>query len=73
MRTEALLVAMRFLRTQIGNCRIWSDWKYSGPLPLVALALSGPEEALWWLLSQLLRYFFGEICGNELEGLALLA
>ena len=42
---EALLVAMRFLRTQIGNCRICSDWKYSGLLSLVALALSRPEEA----------------------------
>ena len=55
---EALLVTMRFLRTQIRNCRIWSDWKYNGLLPLVVLALSGSEEALWWLLSQLLRYFF---------------
>ena len=44
-----------------------------GLLPLVALALGGPEEALRWLLSQLLRHFFVEICGNELEGLALLA
>ena len=41
---EALLVAMRCLRTQIGNCRICSDWKYSGLLSLVALALSRPEE-----------------------------
>ena len=57
---EALLVAMRCLRTQIGNCRICSDWKYSGLLSLVALALSRPEEALWWLLSQLLRYSFLE-------------
>ena len=29
----------------------------------VALALSGPEEALWWLLSQLLKYSFCGICG----------
>ena len=43
---EALLVTMRFSRTQIGNCRIWSDWKCNGLLPLVALALSGPEGAL---------------------------
>ena len=35
-------------------------------------ALSGPEEALQWLLSQLLRYSFCGICGNELEGLALI-
>ena len=49
------------------------DWKYNGLLPLVALALSGSEVALWWLLSQLLRYSFCGICGNELEGLALVA
>ena len=70
---EALLLAMRFLRTQIRNCRIWLDWKCNGLLPLVALALSGPEEALWWLLSQLLRYSFCGICRNELEGLTLIA
>ena len=45
----------KVFRTQIGNCRIWSDWKCDGLLPLVALALSGPEEALQWLLFQLLR------------------
>ena len=33
-------------------------------------ALSGPEEALQWLLSQLLRYSFCGICGNETKGLA---
>ena len=71
--TEALLVATRFLRTQIGSCRIWPNWKCNGLLPLVALARSGPEEASWWLLSQLLRYSFCGICGNELEGLALIA
>ena len=37
-----------------------------------ALALGGPKEALWWLLSQLPKYFFCGMCGNELEGLALL-
>ena len=37
------------------------------------LALSGPEEALRWLLSQFLRYSFCGICGNELKGLALIA
>ena len=73
MWIEALLVTMRFLRTQIRNCRIWSDWKCNGLLPLVALALSGPEEPLWWFLSQLLRYFFFGICVNELEGLVLVA
>ena len=57
MWIKALLVTMRFLETQIGSCRIWSDWKCSGLLPLVLLALSGPEEALWWFLSQL-RHFF---------------
>ena len=73
MWTAALLATMGFLRTQMGNCRIWSDWKYSGLLPLVALALSGPEEALMWLMSQLPRYSFSGICGNEEEGLALVA
>ena len=32
MWTEALLVNRRFLKTQIGNCRIWSDWKCNGLL-----------------------------------------
>ena len=73
MLVEALLVTTRFVRTQMGNCRIRSDWKYSGLLPLVTLTLSGPEEALMWLLSQLPRYSFCGICGNELEGLALVA
>ena len=71
MWIKALLVTMRVLRTQIGSCRIWSDWKCNGLLPLAALALSGPEEELWWLFSQLLTYSFCGICGNELEGLAL--
>ena len=57
---EALLVTVRFLRMQIGSCRIWRDWKYSGLLPLVVVTVSGSEEALWWLLSQLPRYSF---CG----------
>ena len=72
MWIETLLVTMRFLRTQIGNCKMWSDWKWYGLL-LVVLALSRAEEALWWLLSQLLRYFFCGIRGNELEGLVLVA
>ena len=42
-------------------------------LLLVILALSGPEKALRWLLSQLFRYFFCGICGKELEGLVLVA
>ena len=63
----------KVLRTQIRNLRIWPDWKYRGLIPLIELALSGPEEALWWLLSQLPRYSFCGICGNELEGLALVA
>ena len=73
MWIEELLVTMRFLRTQIRNFRIWSDWKCNGLLPLVALALSRPEKALCWLLSKLLRHFFGGSCGNELEGLDLVA
>ena len=73
MWTEALLVTMRFLRTQIGNCGIWSDWKCNERLPLVALAFSRTEKTLGWLLSHLLRYFFCGSCGNELEGLALVA
>ena len=32
MWIEALLVTVRFLRTQIGNCRICSDWKCNGLL-----------------------------------------
>ena len=50
----------------------YSDRKYSRLLPLVTVALSGPEEALQWLLSQLPRYSFYGICGNELEGLGLI-
>ena len=55
----------------ISQVKGYSDRKYSTLLPLVMLALSGPEEALQWLLSQFLRYCFCGICGNELEGLAL--
>ena len=36
------------------------------------LALGGPEEAFQWLLSQLLRYSFCGIYGNEMEGLLLI-
>ena len=57
---RSLLVTMRFLRPQIGNRGICSDGKCNGLLTLVALALSRPEEALWRLLSQLLRYSFVE-------------
>ena len=60
------------VRWSISEVKGYSDRKYSGLLPLVKLALSGPEEALLWLLSQLLRYPFCGICGNELEGLALI-
>ena len=63
----------KVFRTQIRICRIWSGWKCNGLLSLVALALSGPEKALQWLLFQLLRYPSCGICGNELEGLALVA
>ena len=55
----------------ISQVKGYSDSKYTGLLLLVMLALSGPEEALQWLLSQLLRYSFCGICENELEGLAL--
>ena len=55
----------------ISQVKGYSDRKHSVLLPLVTLALSGPEEALQWLLSQLLRYSFCGICENELEGLAL--
>ena len=56
----------------ISEVKGYSDWKCNGLLPLVILALSGPEEALQWLLSQILRYSFCGICGNELEGQALI-
>lgn len=55
----------------ISDVKGYLDWKYNGFLLLVTLALSGPEEAFQWLLSQLLRYSFCGICGNELEGMAL--
>ena len=56
-----------------GKCGIQLGEKCNRLLLLVAPARSGPEEALWWFLSQLLRYFFCGICGNELEGLVLVA
>ena len=43
--------------------------EYNEFLSLVMLALSGPEEAFQWLLSQLLRYSFCGIFGNELQRL----
>ena len=67
MWIEALLMTIRFLRTQTGNCRIWSDWKCNRLLPLVVLTVSGSEEVLQWLLFQPLRYSFCGICGNELK------
>ena len=67
MWIEAQLVIMRFLRTQIGNCRTWLDWKCSGLLPLVVLALSRPEKALQWLLSQILRRLSSGFCLNSLD------
>ena len=48
----------------ISQVKGYSDRKYSRLLPLVMLALSGPEEALQWLLSQLLRYSSCGICRN---------
>ena len=56
----------------ISDVKGYLDWKYNVFLLLVMLALSGPEEAFQWLLSQLLRYSFCGICGNELEGVALI-
>ena len=50
-----------------------TDRELCGGLPLVVLALSRPEKALPWLVSQLPRYSFCGICGNELAGLALVA
>ena len=41
-----MLVTMRFLRTQIGIAGSGQVGKCNGLLPLVALALSGPEETL---------------------------
>ena len=50
----------------------YSDREYNGLLPLVMLAVNGPEKALQWLLPQLLKYSFCGIGRNELEGLALI-
>ena len=59
----ALLVTMRFLKTQNGNYRIWSACKCSGLLPLVVLALSRPEKALQWLVFNSLDILFVESVG----------
>lgn len=64
---------MRFPRTQFRNPRTWPYWKCNRLFPSVELALSGPENALQWLLSQSLRYSFWKIYGDELQGLALIA
>ena len=49
MWIKALLVTMRVLRTQIRNCRMWSDWKCNGLLLLVVqgfpCGLAGKESA----------------------------
>ena len=55
----------------ISEVKGYLDWKCNGFLTPITLALSGPEEAFQWLMSQLLRYSFCRICENELEGLAL--
>ena len=68
---EALLVSMRFLRTQFEEPQIWADWKWSRLLPLVVLALRGPEKALRWLSSQFLRYSFCTVCWSGIEMLTL--
>ena len=49
----------------IGSC--------NGLLLLVVLALSRPEKTLWLLLYQFPRHSFCGICGNDLEGLVLVA
>ena len=56
----------------ISQVKDYSNRKYSRLLPLVTLALSRPEEDLQSLLFQLLRYSSCGICGNELEGLAII-
>ena len=56
----------------ISEVKGYLDWKCNGFLTPITLALSGPQEDFQWLLSQLLRYSFFKICGNELEGLALI-
>ena len=70
MWIEALLISMRFLRTQVRNPKLEVQWASSLD---VVLALSGLDKALQWLLSHIPRYSFCGICGNELEGLALVA
>ena len=57
-----------FSSKSISEVKRYSDWKYNEFLPLVRLALGGPEKAFQWLLSQLLRYSFCGIRGNEMEG-----
>ena len=56
----------------VSQVKGYSDRKYDGLLPLVMLAVNGPEKALQWLLPQLLKYSFCGIGRNELEGLALI-
>ena len=56
----------------ICQAKSYSYWKYSRILPVIKLALGGPENALWWFLSQLLRDSFCGINVNELEGLTLI-
>ena len=60
MWVEALLVTMRFLKTQIGNYRIWSACKCSRLLLLVVLALSRPEKTLQRLVFNSLDILFVE-------------
>ena len=70
---EGFIASMRFPRAQFRNPRTWPYWKCNRLFPSVELALSGPEKALQWLLSESLRYSFWKIYGDELEGLALIA
>ena len=56
----------------ISEVKGYSYWKCNEFLPLVMLALGGPEEAFQGLLSQLLTYSFCGICGKEMEGLFII-
>lgn len=63
---------MRLLRTQIGNPRIWSDWKCSG---LSSFGNAGCQQTRGGTLVAFVStpQTFCRICGNELERLALIA
>ena len=62
---EILEARWNSISKSVSQTKGYSDRKYSRLLPLVTLALSGPEEALQYLLSQLLTYSFCGLCGNS--------